>query len=416
MACVFQALLFAVIEFAPVARACTYVESTFSSGLGKKTRIIGRTMELGRMDSIGITDWKFVVHKRGEVFNKLLHSDGAAVKHTGTYGYVSIDFSPPKLPIPIIGHWVGDLVGFSPSDGMNEEGLTVSANKFNGAVFQDQCILTPSRNNVWQWKFAQWVLSSFSNLAQLKTELENNTCVHNFWMPASFDGFHWAVAERSGRSAVIEYDNGVLKWYENKVGLLTNDPPFPWMLMNLNQYPFVSPNWPKNNQLIEIDTEDEEAGLDAGKVPDALVSSGNGHWGGNHGFNLGGLPGDLSPSSRFVRTFFLKRYAHLNAPWRSEEEAVAGIKGILNGAFITKGVLASPDTLFDGKAEMEYTPWTSVKVPKTLHFYYSSYENPWWRFVDLTRLNFTVDHAAVEVEVPGHKGYYDLTDEVNKPK
>jgi len=397
--------------------ACTYVESVYSG----QERIIGRTMELGQ-EPAHITNWQFQVHPRGENFVKSLTPGverAVELTHVSKYGYVSIDFDIPRIEIPIFGvNQSLETFGYSPSDGMNEHGLTISANKFNMAGFQKSCLLDPSKERVWQWKLVQWVLGEFQTIAELLEKLEH-TCVHNDWIiPSSFDGFHWAVTDMTGRSGVIEYEDGELHYYENKVGVFTNDPSYPWQVMNLNQYPFVSPLWPTGNMppgagtsaKVEVSTDE------AGAVPNALISPRPGKKGGSHGFNLRGLPGDLTPASRFVRTFFLKQYANQEAPWKTEQEGVAGVKGLLNGAWITKGTLASAGTPLDGAFEAEYTPWTVVKVPKLRHFYFSSYMNPRWQFVNMTRLDFGVEHQPIQVEVPNELGFYDLTEDANQSK
>ena len=109
------------------------------------------------------------------------------------------------------------------------------------AGFQKSCLLDSSKERVWQWKFVQWVLGEFLTIGELLEKLEH-TCVHNDRIiPSSFDGFHLALTDMTGRSGVIEYDDGELHYYENKVGVLTNDPSYPWQVMNLNQCPCVSP-------------------------------------------------------------------------------------------------------------------------------------------------------------------------------
>jgi len=415
MWCGFIVRVVLFFELAAPSAACTYVESVY----GGQERIIGRTMELGQLPG-NLANWQFQVHPRGEKFAKSMKLGGLkplAQWHEGKYGYASMDFDIPQLTVPIYGVNTSlEFVGYSPVDGINEHGLTISANKFNMAGFQQTC-MNSSEEHVWQWKFAQWVLSEFQTIEELLKKLES-TCVDNLLMPSSIDGFHWAITDMTGTSVVIEYIDGAMQYWENKVGMLTNDPSYPWHLMNLNQYPFVSPEWPAGNMpspggasaRVEVITDE------AGNVPNAQISTKPGKKGGSHGFNLGGLPGDLSPSSRFVRTFFLKQYANQVVPWKTEHEGVAGVKGLLNGAWITKGIMAGAGPPFDGVLEMEYTPWTVVKVPKLGHVYYSTYTNPQWQFVDLNRLNFDIEHRPIQVEVPDELGLKDLTEEANKAK
>merc|ERR1712151_905955 len=111
-------------------------------------------------------------------------------------------------------------------------------------------------------------------------------------------GIHWAVTDALGDSRVIECTNGTGKcqvYSNNEVGVLTNDPEYPWMVTNLNNYAFLSPNWVLENNNIQKETQ-------FGKVP----------YDKGAGFNLRGLPGDSTPPSRFVKTFFEREYALLN--------------------------------------------------------------------------------------------------------
>jgi choloylglycine hydrolase len=88
---------------------------------------------------------------------------------------------------------------------------------------------------------------------------------------------------------VVESIGGALRVHVNSVGVATNDPPYDWHETNLNNYANLSPRWPTATD-IEVETE-------VGTVPQA----------GGHGYNLLGIPGDYSPSARFVRLFFLKQ-------------------------------------------------------------------------------------------------------------
>jgi len=55
---------------------------------------------------------------------------------------------------------------------------------------------------------------------------------------------HWAMADATGDSVVIEYLDGVLHVNNNTVGVMTNDPDYQWHLYNLNNYVNLSPRWP----------------------------------------------------------------------------------------------------------------------------------------------------------------------------
>ena len=47
---------------------------------------------------------------------------------------------------------------------------------------------------------------------------------------------HWCIGDAKGNQMVLEFVGGVPYFYENKVGVLTNSPDFPWQVTNLNNY------------------------------------------------------------------------------------------------------------------------------------------------------------------------------------
>merc|ERR1712014_30506 len=55
-------------------------------------------------------------------------------------------------------------------------------------------------------------------------------------------GFHWAIADAHGQSIVLQFQEGKPRIYRNTVGVMTNDPFFPWQVENLNSYSFLQPD------------------------------------------------------------------------------------------------------------------------------------------------------------------------------
>lgn len=93
---------------------------------------------------------------------------------------------------------------------------------------------------------------------------------------------HWRIADASGRSVVLEITNkGERRVYENKVGILTNSPDYPWQETNLNNYVNLHAGAAKAQDVNGVRLFPFGAGS-------ALL----------------GLPGDVTPPSRFVRAFF----------------------------------------------------------------------------------------------------------------
>ena len=104
---------------------------------------------------------------------------------------------------------------------------------------------------------------------------------------------HFMLADKTGALVAEPVEEG-LKLYENPFGVLTNNPPFPFHLMNMQQYLNLTAKAPENR--FGEGTDMKPFGQGMGAV---------------------GLPGDASPASRFVRAAFVK----WNSRARREEKA-----------------------------------------------------------------------------------------------
>ena len=161
---------------------------------------------------------------------------------------------------------------------------------------------------------------------------------------------HWIISDEN-ESITVESMSDGLHIYDNPVGVLTNNPPFPQQMFQLNNYMYLSPKQPEN-------TFCENLALDA-------YSRGMGGL---------GLPGDLSSSSRFVRVAFTK----VNAiSGESEAESVSQFFHILGSVDQQRGCCE----VADGKCEI--TLYTSCcNVAKGI-YYYNTYENHQISAVDM---------------------------------
>eukprot|EP00931_Biecheleriopsis_adriatica_P099870 TRINITY_DN7467_c0_g1_i2.p1 TRINITY_DN7467_c0_g1~~TRINITY_DN7467_c0_g1_i2.p1 ORF type:complete len:434 (+),score=41.55 TRINITY_DN7467_c0_g1_i2:104-1303(+) len=347
----------------PIAYSCTYFEAPAPRSASK---IVSRSMEF--FFTPKLTDWHVFTHPRGTTY-----PIGNESKGTVKYGHVSIDTN-------------GVLPG-RPADGMNEQGLSISCNVF---LASDYAPYEPrpasDTKTLLAINLARWALSEFNNTADLVESLSEMT-VSDF--PMAFSGFllHWAVADALGDSRVIECTNGTgrCEVYKNEVGVLTNDPAYPWMVENLNTYAFLSPHWVlSNNDAIQKKTQ-------FGAIPASSSA----------GYNLKGLPGDSTPPSRFVKVFYEREYALLNeaASLASVDDYLFLNQAIMNSVFIPKGVEATKnDTI-----PTSFTQWTVMKLPDQQRFFLRSYNDMQWREIDLTNLALTEGSKPVSlaVEVKG---------------
>jgi choloylglycine hydrolase len=154
-----------------------------------------------------------------------------------------------------------------------------------------------------------WILSSFTTIDELKAAI---TQVRIITTDPRASTVHWRITEPSGRQVVLEIIDQQLVFHENPLGVLTNSPDFAWHLTNLNNY----------------------VNLSAGSVNQRQVGSLQLHaFGGGSG--LHGLPGDMTPPSRFIRAAFLQSTAPLLA---DEDATVVQAFHLLNNFDIPVGL------------------------------------------------------------------------------
>ena len=93
---------------------------------------------------------------------------------------------------------------------------------------------------------------------------------------------HWIIADKDSCIVVESMKDG-LHVYDNPVGVLTNNPPFPGQMFALNNYAGVSRKQPESTfaEVLQLDAY-------------------------SRGMGGMGIPGDLSSQSRFVKVAFTK--------------------------------------------------------------------------------------------------------------
>lgn len=231
--------------------------------------------------------------------------------------------------------------------------------------------------------------SDFRLVKDLTAALRNVSVVADTIVPLPMgDRSHWAVEDATGDKAVLEYLEGELHVHVNTVGVMTNDPDYTWHLRNLNNYATIQSIDPQPSGVVKTP--------EVGQVPSVV----------GHGFNLWGLPGDLSPPSRFVRLFYLKANAMKNRGLPSTlTEGVKVVAGLLNQVWITKGTVALGNA--DGASHFEFTQYSLIKVPQKRQLSWKSYDNLQWHKVNLSQLDFT-KRASTPVD-DGSDGILDVT-------
>lgn len=226
-------------------------------------------------------------------------------------------------------------------DGTNEKGLSAAGLNFVGnAVYrktQDKKI------NVAQFEFIPYILGRCADVSEARELFEKINITDDEFAPGMKAAqLHWIIADKSGCIVVESVEEG-LKIYDNPVGVLTNNPPFPYQMFALNNYMSLSAASPQNTftKNVELNTY-------------------------SRGMGALGLPGDLSSQSRFIRAAFV---ANNSVSKEGEEESVSQFFHILKSVEQQRGCCK----LSDGSYEI--TLYSSCCNADKGIYYYTTYSN-----------------------------------------
>lgn len=284
-------------------------------------------------------------------------------------------------------HWTNSLgfvamtaFGFDGyfADGLNEAGLSV------GTLWLPETKLptTPPDSGAQPAidfiNLAGWLLGTCSTIADVKAALSTvqiwNAPVKDLWpsgrpvpdqikplMDWAFTE-HLAIHDAHGGDLVVEFIDGGAQVNDNPSGVLTNSPTFPWHVTNLRNYIGLT------------NVEDKPYNL----MGMPVTSTGN-------GTGLIGLPGDVTPPSRFVRATVLAQVT----------DSVTGTRDAVNQAFHSLDLVSVPRHL---AASGDYTQWYVVRDHDNRVYYVRSYDGWTTDAHDLADLK--VDQAGPQSTLP----------------
>lgn len=223
-------------------------------------------------------------------------------------------------------------------DAANEHGLAIAGLNFVGNA--KYSTPKPNMTNITPFEFIPFILGSFRSVKEAMAELGNiNLTNIPFSRELPLAELHWIIADKNEAITVEQTEIG-LKVYENKSGILTNAPPFPFHIQNLSNY-------------INLTREEAENRFSKKIVLDRY----------SRGMGAIGLPGDNSSASRFVRAAFTA----LNSEKKNEKKGdVCQLFHILSSVEQVEGTVAVGD-------KFERTEYSSVINLDTLTYYYRTY-------------------------------------------
>ena len=116
-------------------------------------------------------------------------------------------------------------------DATNEKGVSIAGLRFAGNAHYPA--VAEGKDNVSPFEFIPWVLSQCSNLQEVKKLLDRvNLAKVPFSEELPLTPLHWMIS-CGEESLVVESMADGLHVYDNPVGVMTNNPPFPVQLWNL---------------------------------------------------------------------------------------------------------------------------------------------------------------------------------------
>jgi len=244
-------------------------------------------------------------------------------------------------------------------DAVNEKGLGMAGLNFVGnAVYRD-AVRGKDAAYVAQFELIPWILGRCGSVREAKAALSGMAITGTPFSPQLPTAqLHWMIADREACIVVESTEDG-LHIYDNPVGVLTNNPPFPQQMFLLNQYMGLSPRQPENTFSGEL----------------ALTPY-------SRGMGAIGLPGDLSSTSRFAKVAFTKLHA---ISGDSEEESVSQFFHILGSVDQQRGCCE----VAEGKYEI--TIYTSCCNATKGIYYYTTYDNHQISAVDMHKEDLDTD-------------------------
>lgn len=337
------ALAGALSTFQP-AHACTGI--TLASQ--DSTTIVARTIEWGGSD----LNSQYVIVPRGYTQQSYIPGGGKGMAFTARYGYVGFAVEQK------------DFV----AEGVNEAGLSAGLFYFPNYGQYEAYDEQRKNSSIADLQLVSLILGECATLDEVKEKVEET---HVIAIDPRASTVHWRFTDAEGKQLVLEIVGGKANFYENPLGVLTNSPGLEWQLTNLNNYVNLFP----------------------GSAPAQTLGSAKlASFGAGSGFL--GIPGDVTPPSRFVRAAFYQATAPRQA---TAEKTVLQAFQILNNFDIPVGVEFEA-----GKIPADIpsaTQWTSATDMKHRVIYFRTMYNSEIRSIRLSDIDFSkVAYQAVPLD------------------
>lgn len=346
------------------ALACTDFRITANDG----TVLITRTLEFAM-------DLKSNLRSspRERNFAATAPNGKAGMTWKSKYGYVYLDGLDQDFAI----------------DGLNEQGLSFEYLYLPNETQYQTVPEGQEAHAISQLNFGDWVLGNFKSVDEVKAALPNILVYAQAVAAADNTVFplHAAIYDHSGKGIVVEFVKGKINVHDNQIGVMTNSPTYDWHITNLRNYVNMSPINPKPVFVKGIE----------------FVATGQ-------GAGMKGLPGDISPPSRFVKMAIMLQTV---VPSADITAALNTAQHVINNVDIPLGFVREAQT---GDIVNEYTQWTLFKDLSHKTFYYKTYDDTSVRMVTLADVDFSPKAPLLKMPLARPQTISDVTDLFIKTK
>lgn len=323
-----------IFKFPLKTNACTGITLKSESG----TTIVARTIEWGG----GNLNSQYVVVPRGYQAISYTPDGINGMTFKARYGYVGFAVEQKEFI----------------AEGLNEVGLSAGLFYFPKYGEYEKYEASKRDISISDLQLVSWLLGECASVDDIKEAISK---VRIISLDPQISTVHWRFADISGRQLVLEIIGGEPRFYENTLGVLTNSPGFDWQLTNLNNYVNLFPG--------------AAPGQSLGVLRLSPFGSGSGFL---------GIPGDVTPPSRFVRAAFYQTSAPRQ---KTALDVVFQAFQILNSFDIPIGIeVATGEVAADIPSA---TQWTSVTDMQNRIVYFRTMYNSAIRSIDLNTIDFS---------------------------
>lgn len=243
------------------------------------------------------------------------------------------------------------------TEGMNDRGLSMNGLFCKGSVYKT-AIQGSDMKVMSLAVIVSFFLDQFATVDEVEAWLRTNEFGIN---GQTFDGgtvslIHWALTDTTGKTLVMEYENGQLNLYASKdYRVLTNDPPFPQMLA-INNY------W------------NSEVG----------------------GMNM--LPGTVRSSDRFVRASYF--ITHQPSTGVGQAQALEQMMTLIDNVSVPAGYE------IPGKPNLSMTQWRSVSDLHGRRYYFKFADSLGAFYIDMNHLLLTEGSPVLKLDTKEHTDFF----------